>query len=436
MNKKLKFILLDKKNYKAILHSFLFIVFISSVIFFIPKFFNYEPKLIQESFKKNSDINIKHISNIDYKFFPSPRLRLSGIDLDFGENILEVKNTEVDIILNPLRIFNYKIFDYNKFIIKGGSTNIKTNKVDQLFDYIKKNKIKINFIKNNIVLERENKKLFEIKNSVVKFNTKDNIQQLSVTGLFLNHKVFFILKDKNDSKINIELKVPDLDILANILLENIDNSKTFSGLINFEVLNNFFQFNLIKEKNISITQGFIRSSLVNSSFEGDVSFKPFFSFNLNVQPSSLDIKKLIFIIQQNYFLENFDTIEMVKKIDGSLNFQNASNSAVVIRNREILLQNFEIDKEKKILFNAQISKFEKKGKIQFNLINTSKDIKISGFIIPSSSKVIFKKIIFAKKNFTDEKIKKYEKKFDNEVVRSSLVNIFDKIELNSFFKAF
>ena len=436
MNKKLKFILFYKKNYKAILHSFLFIVFISSVIFFIPKFFNYEPKLIQESLKKNSDINIKHISNIDYKFFPSPRLRLSGIDLDFGENILEVKNTEVDIILNPLRIFNYKIFDYNKFIIKGGSTNIKTNKVDQLFDYIKKNKIKINFIKNNIVLERENKKLFEIKNSVVKFNTKDNIQQLSVTGLFLNHKVFFILKDKNDSKINIELKVPDLDILANILLENIDNSKTFSGLINFEVLNNFFQFNLIKEKNISITQGFIRSSLVNSSFEGDVSFKPFFSFNLNVQPSSLDIKKLIFIIQQNYFLENFDTIEMVKKIDGSLNFQNASNSAVIIRNREILLQNFEIDKEKKILFNAQISKFEKKGKIQFNLINSSKDIKISGFIIPSSSKVIFKKIIFAKKNFTDEKIKKYEKKFDNEVVRSSLVNIFDKIELNSFFKAF
>jgi len=372
MNKKFKFIFKYKKNYKSILYLLLFIVFIFSIYFFIPKFFNYTPKLVQESLKRNSNINIKHITNINYKFFPSPRLRLSGVDLEFGEDILGVENTEVDIILKPLRIINYKNLDYNKFLLSRGSTNIELSKVNKLFDYIKKNKNKINFKNNTIILQRENKKLFEINDSLIKFNTKNNIQQLSINGLFLNHKTSFILKDKNDSKISISLKIPELDILTNILLENIDNFKTIKGTINFEVLNNFFQFNLIKEKNITIKKGFVRSSLINSSFEGDVSFKPYFSFNLDVYPSSLNTKRLILILKKKYFSENLYAIKIIKKIDDSLNFKNTPDGKVVFKNTEISLQNFKLDKEKKISFNAQISEFGTKGKIQFNLINNAK----------------------------------------------------------------
>ncbi len=436
MNKKFKFIFKYKKFYKSVLYLLLFIVFIFSIYFFIPKFFKYTPKLVQESLKKNSDINIKHISNINYKFFPSPRLRLSGVDLEFGEDILEVENTEVDIILKPFRIISYKNLDYNKFLLSKGSTSIELSKVNKLFDYIKKNKNKINFKNNTIILLRENKKLFEINDSLVKFNTKNNIQQLSINGLFLNHKTSFVLKDKNDSKISISLKVPELDISTNILLENIDNFKTIKGTINFKVLNNFFQFNLIKEKNIIIKKGFIRSSLINSSFEGDVSFKPYFSFNLDVYPSSLNTKRLILILKQKYFSENLYAIKIIKKIDGSLNFKNAPNGKVVFKNTEISLQNFKLDKEKKISFNAQISEFGTKGKIQFNLINNAKKIHIFGFVIPSSSKVNFTKIMFKKEIFSEDKVKKFEKKFENEVVQNSLINIFNEIKINNFFEIF
>ena len=436
MNKKLKFISIDKRKYKIILYLLLFIVIFFSIYIFIPKFFNYTPKLVQESLEKNQDINIKRISNISYDILPSPRLRLSGVDLEFGDNILRVENTEAYIVLNPLKIINNKILNYNKLLFKGGSTNIEIEKFNKLFDYIKNNKNKIKFNYSNIILLRENKKLFEISDSLIKFNTNNNIQQLSINGLFLNHKASFILEDKDDSKINILLKVPELDILTNISLENIDNFRALKGIINSEVLNNFFQFNFIKEKNVKINKGFIRSNFINSSFEGDISFNPFFSFNLDIQPSSLNVNKLILIIKQIFFSDNLRAIEIIKKIDGSLNFKKISKGKIVFNNTEILLQNFKLDKKKTISFSAQISELGTKGKIRFNLINNAEKIHISGSLVPSSSKVNFRKIIFKNKIFTKAKVKKYEKKFKNEVIQNSSINIFNEIKINNFFETF
>ena len=49
MNKKLNNIFKYKKKYKVILYFHVFIVIVFSVYFFIPNFFNYSPKLIEES---------------------------------------------------------------------------------------------------------------------------------------------------------------------------------------------------------------------------------------------------------------------------------------------------------------------------------------------------------------------------------------------------
>ena len=257
-----------------------------------------------------------------------------------------------------------------------------------------------------------------------------------INGFFLNHKASFILKDKSKDKINIALKIPELDISTDILIEDLDNLNAFKGIINFEVLNNFFQFNFTKKKNMIINKGFIRSNLINSAFEGSISFKPYFTFNLDIQPSSIDMQKFILLIKQKYFSDNLSAVEMIKKIDGSLNFKNKPKGIIVFKNREISIQNFEIGKEKNIYFNAKISELGKKGKIQFNLINNIKKINIFGYIIPSSTKVKFEKIIFGKKILTEVKVKNYEKKFNNEIILNTLSNIFDEIKINNFFKIF
>ena len=162
MNKNFNFIFKEKKFYKVVLYLLIFIVIIFSVYFSIPKFFNYTPKLIQESLRKNSDISVRDISSIQYKFFPSPRLSLSGSNLVFKENVLQVVSAEIDIILNPLNIINYKKIDYRKLLIKEGSTKIEIDKVNQLFNYVKKNQKKINFKKNIIILSQEKKNCLKL----------------------------------------------------------------------------------------------------------------------------------------------------------------------------------------------------------------------------------------------------------------------------------
>ena len=443
MNKKLNFIFKNKKIYKVFLYLFLFFVIIFFNYFFIPKFFNYAPKLIEESLVINSDIKIKNISNINYKFLPSPRLSLSGTSLEFKENILAVEGAEIEIILNPLSIINYKILDYNKILIKGGFSIVEIDEVDLLFNYIKQNKKKIIFKKNKIVLLKNKKKLFEVSDSQVKINTTNNLQQLNINGFFFNHKITFILKDESEGKTKIVFKIPELDISSNITIDNKDKLQPYRGLVNIEVLNNFFQFNFSKEQNIKIKEGFLRSGLINSLIAGNLSFKPYFSFDLNIQPSTLNIEKLILILQKKYFLEDLRKTEFINKIDGSLNFRNMFRGSIVFKNTEIFFQNFKVGKVNPIFFDANISQFGPKGKVQFNL-NTSiqykkkvaRNLKMSGYVTPSTSKVTFSKIIFDEENFTEKKINNYEEKFKNEVIDGSLSNIFNEKKIKNFFKNF
>ncbi len=443
MNKKLNFIFKNKKIYKIILYPFLLIVIISLVYFSIPKFFNYTPKLIERSLKKNSNFIIKNISNTNYRLFPSPRLRVYGSTFEFKENILKVEGAKIDIILNPLNLFNYNGLTYDKLLIIGGSTNIKINKFNELSNYIKKNKKKIYFKNNNIIISQKKNKLFEIDNSLIKINSKNNTQQLKINGLLLNYNVIFFLQNDSENKIKINLKIPELDISTNILLKKKDMPRSHEGSVNFDVLNNFFQFNFLKEKKVIINKGFVRNDLINSSFEGEASFKPHFFFNLDVEPSTINIEKIFSKIQKLFFSENPQGLNIVKKINGFLNFKTIFEGNVIFKNSEILFQNFKTGKDNPVFFDAKISEFGKKGKIQFNLVkdiqykkNSNQELKISGFIIPSSSKVTFKQVLLDKEVFTEKKTKNYEEKFKNEVINNSLSNIFNNTKINNFFKNF
>ena len=443
MIKNLNFIFKKKNIYKIILYLLIYFIVIFLAYFFTPNFFNYSPQLIEESLKQNNNFNIKNISKVSYKAFPTPRLRISGSNFTFEEDILEVDGSEIDIILNSSSILNYKRLDYNKLLIKGGSTKININNANQLLNYFKKNKQKIFFKENNLILVQNNKDLFEINDSIIKVISANNQQQLTINGIFLNHKITFLLDSKLENKSNITFKIPELDISSSIFLENKDNFSSFNGLVNFKVLNNFFQIIFTKDKNIKINKGYIRNNLINSSFEGDITFKPNFFLNLDFEPTILNIEKLFPIIQKNFFSDDPSGLEIIKKINGSFNFKTKFEGNVIFENGEILFKNFKIGKNNSLFFDAKIFEFGKKGKIQFNLFkiiqykkNFPKELKISGFIIPSASKVTFEKMLLNNKDYAAEKIKNYEKKFENEVIQNLLSNIFNDSKMSDFFKNF
>jgi len=57
-----------------------------------------------------------------------------------------------------------------------------------------------------------------------------------------------------------------------------------------------------------------------------------------------------------------------------------------------------------------------------------------GFLIPSNSKIIFEKILLNGSLLPTKKIKEYENKFYDKVIKNTLANIFNEVKLNRYFK--
>ena len=443
MIKNFKFVFKKKKYKYFFFYLLVFFITIFFFYFFVPKFFNYPSKLIEESLKKNNYIDIKNISKISYKIFPTPRLNVSGGNLYVKENILEIDGSEIEIILNLSSILNYKKLFYNKIIIKGGSTKVNISNINQLLNYLKKKKQKIFLKENNLILVKNNNFLFEINDGKTVISNDNNQLQLSINGIFLNHKIIFLLDDKSKEGNNILIKIPKLDIIGNIFLGNKNKIGFLNGFVNIEILNNFFQFNFTKEKNIKINKGFIRNDLINSSLEGEIELKPSFLLNLTFEPTILNVEKLFTIIQKKYFIDKADEPKLIKKINGTLTFKKLFQGSVIFENGKILFKNIKTDINNSTLFDARISEFGKKGKIYFNISkiiqnkkSSLKELKISGFIVPSTSKVVFEKIVFDKEDYTPIKIRNTEERLKNEVIQKSLSNIFNDVKMNNFFNNF
>ena len=173
-----------------------------------------------------------------------------------------------------------------------------------------------------------------------------------------------------------------------------------------------------------------------------MTINPNFLLNLTFEPTVLNIKKLLPIIQKKYFSDNVD-IELIKKINGSFIFKRMTQGVVTFKNGEILFSNFYSGSNNSLFFNARISEFGKKGKIYFDVLKTiqhrkssPKELKISGFIHPSSSKIFFEQLLFDEKDYTQEDVKILQKNFNNEVIQKSLSNIFNQSKLNNFFNNF
>ena len=438
--KKLNLTLKNKKKPNFIWCLFFFICFLLITYFTIPKLLNFSIDSIIENLKKNNNINANNISKVDYKIFPTPRLSISNSNLMIGAGAIEVINGKLEIILNISQIFNSKKISYKKILIYKGHLKINLDKTDQLLNTIYKNKKKIIFKKNNIIFFKKDKIFFNIKDAktvIKKIGTK---KELTIKGYFLNNKIFIKLDSSLNYKNNLILKIPSLDIAAKVFFEK-NNSNIVNGILNLEVFNNLLKFNFVKRDNIELINGFIRSKLLISSFEGEVFYKPNFYTELDFKPSSLNVKKLFSIVQKKYFSENINDLSFAKKINGVFNFKSKFEGRIINSNGEVLFKNFKVGKNKSFHFNARIFELGEKSKIKFNLIKTikykknlSKKIEIIGFLIPSKSKIIFEKLFLDENLFSVEQTKEYEKMFQDDIIQNSLANIFSESKVEKFLK--
>ena len=134
-----------KKNPFGAIISSITLVFLLSLYFTIPTFYNYEnfDKEIQKKVSKDFKLNLKNISGVTYLILPTPHFLIEECDIYFSNNpkekILNAKQLKINIFLKNLH-------KKEKIEFK----NINLNKVDLDLHFIDiKNFYK--HLKNNII---------------------------------------------------------------------------------------------------------------------------------------------------------------------------------------------------------------------------------------------------------------------------------------------
>jgi|TARA_B110000285_G_C15104940_1_gene607396 hypothetical protein len=438
--RKLDFNAQDKKKMNFFLYLIFFLIFFFATYLILPKLFNFSAESVKEKLKNNNDINIQSISKIDYKIFPTPRLIVLNSNFTIGEEIITVINSEIEILLNLSQILNFNAINYKKLLISKGSLKINLNNLNQVVSGLDKNKKQLTFKKNNLIFLKKEKIFLKIDDTSIKVKQVGKKKNISISGKFLKNKIFIKLDNSLENKNYLNLKIPKLDISTRVFFKK-NKSDITDGSLNLEVLNNFLKFNFIKNDSIELKNGFIRSRIINSSIDGTANFSPTFFLRLNLAPSNLNLKKLSVAVKKYFFSNSTNNLPLIKKINGTFNFKSKFEGKIVSKNGEILFEDFKVGKNKSFYFNAKILEFGNKGKIQFNVVKTvthkkkpSKNIRIIGLLVPSSSKVIFEKFLIDGKEQSAKKTKEYENIFKDKFTQDYSENFFNEDKIDKYLK--
>ena len=428
-------VLKERKKLNFISYSILCLICLFIIYLSLPKLLNFSFVLIKK----------------DLKIFPTPRLSIPYSDFTIGDEIARISSSELEFILDIRSLLNSQKINYRKLFINNGTIKVNLNNINELLSSLNKVKKELIFKNNNLIFLHKGKVFLEINDALLKIRQFEEKKELIINGKFLDNKIFIKLDSSLKNKNNLTLKIPGLDIATKVFFEN-KTSGGINGSFNLEVYNNFLKFNFIKEDNLKLKDGFIRSKIANSSLEGEINFKPNFFSKIDFKISNLNVEKLFPLIKKNYFSANKTNISLIKKINGIFNFKSKFTGTVINRNGEILFENFKIGKTEPIIFNAKIFEFGEKSKVQFNLVkiveykrNLQKKIEIKGLYKIVYDALNLNKLIY---RGTKKAIRSYihvndaakisvdvlQKKFENKVVQDSLANIFNKSKTNKFLK--
>tara|TARA_B100000579_G_scaffold415887_1_gene410907 strand:+ start:217 stop:1662 length:1446 start_codon:yes stop_codon:yes gene_type:complete len=354
------------KNPFSVIISLISLVFLFSLYFTIPAFYNYEnfDKEIQKKVSKDFKLNIKNISNVTYLILPTPHFLIEECDIYFldepKEKILKAKYLKINI-------FSKNLHNKEKIEIK----NIYLNKVDidlqfvdikNFYSHLKYNITKPIYLKNSNLFFRDKYKeiisISKIKNFEYFFDFQNKEKKLNILGKLFGSDFSFIW-EKNFSnpyvtKSDIKFKNPNLSILNNF---NKNNKNFTKAQTNIKFLTHNLDLNYkFNKKSVEFIND--KSKKINhSKLIGDIKLDPFF-FDLNLILSGIYFETVI-----NNILLN------LHKTNQSVNLSFNGNLKInlnEINNR--LFENLYINinfLEEKISFKEVSLNLKKIGKINF-----------------------------------------------------------------------
>ena len=411
------------------------LLFISiSLYFSIPSLFDYKKlqSKIENQIESDFDLKFANISNINYRFLPSPHLIIKEADLYFKNDsihkISELNNTKVFISINKL--YQNKKIIIKKILISNENFNFNFTTLNKFINHLQDIKNKEIIIKKSKFFYKNNKNevslISPIKNLNYQFFKKSKQKKLKIEGnLFDTNYNFKWDKDFNTnsfSKFILKFSNP------NIVFENTFNAKNNlnkNGNLKINFLSKNLNVKYIFENN-KLSFKTISNKFEPLNVKGIVEFSPFF-FDIE---STLENQKINFLIN-NILLNYFNYKEDVhKNINGriKINFEKLNNALFKSGNIEfnflnskiILNKNkFQITKIGTIILRDSYF-YENEGniffvsKIEVDIVNQKQFYR--RFSIPIKNRINIKKVYAViEKNIDNDEYAVLDISFNNEI---------------------
>ena len=436
-----------RKNPFGTIISLIALIFLLSLYFTIPTFYNYEnyEKEIQSKVSKDFKLNLNNISGVTYLMLPSPHFLIEECDISFSnnpnKNVLKAKHLKINIFSKNLH--KKEKIEFKNIELKKIDLELQFVDIMNFYNHLKYNITKPIFIRNsNVFFKDQNKEIIsisKIKNFEYFFDFQNKSKKLNILGnLFGSNFKFNWIKDFSNPYItssNINFQSPNLDILNEF---NRKNEAFTIAKTNISFLKNNLDLNYkFNKESIELIDD--KSKKINhSKLIGKIDLDPFF-FDINLILSGIRIQTVL----NNLFLNLYKTNQSV-----NLNFNgNLKINLNEINNRlfENLIININFLDEKISLNNSSLN-LKKIGKINFSdpsiyLKNQKLFIKskikfdvedqqelYKRFLVPRQNRIDLRKIYFEVEYNVDEgnyflSNINLNKKDDNQIIFQQIDNI-------------
>ncbi len=458
-------------NKRAIFTVISIIILLTTILFLvIPTFTNHDlnKKIIEKKISKNFKIDAKIDGKILYKFFPSPRLEINKVKLNFNNSKDKVLLDKAYILLSPFNRKDSQNLKFRKLFIHDEIIKIYPHEFKKYFNYfsvLKENDIILKDCTIFFLDDQKNKVFFS--NVYLREKFKDNVHQIYINSEFSNKKINFKFVDNLKGEKNLDMTIPSINASINIIFEQGSTLKESIGESQIKLFDSIFTVKFKKKDKLKIYESFFRNKFFNSKIDGEISFANNFFFDLKLGINQINLRKLLlyyFSQDENY---GFLSTGISKKINGKFKVLMKNTNSFIGRIKDIeMLLIFEngdmkienasavLPQDSKINFNMLYASNHKDPFLDFSLNfyseNTKKFLRkfnvynfnekesslfLDGKIDLRKNKIKFKNIVRDKSTkFDRTDILNLEKNFDEFVLKKGILGVTDFFSLKKFAK--
>ncbi len=356
------------------------VIFVSFTLYLsLPSLFDYK-KLqlkIEKQIESDTKIKLANISDIKYRFFPSPHLIIKQCEMYFvnanGKKISDLKN--IKIFISVGKLYDSRKIHIKKISITNANLNFNFESLNFFLNQLQSFYNKPIFIKKSKFFFANQKQEISLISSIYNFsllyNEKSKQKKLKMKGnLFDTNFDFKWIKDfnrKNVSDFSLKFKKPNLTIENNLSTkDNLDKQGNMK--INF-LSNNLNIRYLYNDNKISFKT--LKNKLDPFEVDGNIELDPFtFKIETVIKKQKINyiIKNILFhyFNYKNKIHPNING-DMEIKLDEINNaFLNSGKVKLNFSNSKILIDNniFSIRDIGSMLIKNSLF-YEENGKIFF-----------------------------------------------------------------------